>query len=459
LVESIQVNILLVNPKPRVWNAPRVPPLGLGYVAAALERGGHCVKIWDAVVDAVKPDFGAFRLVGATAVTPQVKEAWRVLGEAKSRGALTMIGGPHPTCLPEESIAAGVDFVVRQEGEETGVELAARLEKGGSVSGIAGITHRQDGRIVSEPDREPVRNLDSLAPPAHHLLPELSKYTSPQPLLSRRAPSLGIFTSRGCPFGCSFCFKGVFGRTFRPRSPGNVLAEWELLVRKYGAKEIAVQDDAFNIDVARAVTICRLVKERGLVVPWSTPNGIRADLATLELLTAMREAGCARTAFGVETGNAEVLARLDKRITLGQVEAAFANARKAGLKTMAFFMFGNPCERLEEMEDTIRFAAHLEPDTAQFTLSTPYPGTELREEVMRNGEMLEGDWEGFGHYTSRAFFRMGEVTPGLLRAELPRAYRRFYMRPARMAKMALDLETWKNIGNIAGGAWHLLARG
>jgi len=452
------MKILLVNPRPTAWNAPRVPPLGLGYVAASLEKAGHAVSIWDSAVDREGPALGGFQLVGATATTTQVGEAWSILARAKASGCLTMIGGPHATCLPEESLQEGVDFVLRQEGEETTVELANRLQSGGTPAGIPGLSWNNGSSIVNEPDRPLIHDLDSIPFPAHHLFPSLHNYTSPQPLISRRAPALGIFTSRGCPFGCIFCFKGVFGRSFRARSPENVVAEWEILVKRYGVKEIAVQDDAFNTDEKRALEICRLIIDRKLVVPWSTPNGIRADLATPRLLQAMKDSGCERVAFGVESGNKAVLNSIDKQIDLGEVEEAFRVSRKVGLKTMAFFMFGNPGEGRKEMDDTVRFAIKLDPDLAQFTLATPYPGTRLFEVVRRRGEMLVKDWEDFGHYTSKAFFRMGETTPELLAEQVPRAYRRFYLQPARLARLASSPETWLNLGNMARGAWHLMAK-
>jgi radical SAM superfamily enzyme YgiQ (UPF0313 family) len=265
-------------------------------------------------------------------------------------------------------------------------------------------------------------------------------------------------TSRGCPFGCPFCFKGVFGRRFRPRTPENVVAEWEMLVREHRAAEIAVQDDAFNVDPDRAIRICRLIVKRGLRHPWSAPNGIRADTVSLELFQAMRDSGCERVAFGVEAGSQGMLDVLDKRVTLGQLERAFALARRAGIRTMGFFMVGNPGETSETAEATINFAIFLRPDWAQFTLATPYPGTELFERVRREGKMLVSDWDRYGHYTSDAFFRMGSVTPELVGRAMRKAYRKFYLRPSYAVRRALDPQGLGGLDAVLKGAWHLLAR-
>jgi len=453
------MKILLINPKPKVWSAPRVPPLGLAYIAAVLEDAGHSVQIWDSAVDKREPDFRGFRMVGATATTSQIGEAWRILALAKKTGALTFLGGPHVSSLPKESLAKPcVDYVVRREGEETVVELAAAVAACGSVAGIRGLSHKAiaGAEPVCEADRDQIADLDSLPFPAYHLLPKLGRYGNPQPLLSRRSPAAPIFTSRGCPYGCPFCYKGVFGRTWRARSPENVVAEWEFLVRQLKVKEIAVQDDVFNLDVPRAIRICRLVRERGVTVPWSTPNGLRADCVSEELFSAMRESGCERVAFGVESGSQRMLDSMEKGLTLEQIENAFRLARKAGLATMAFFMFGNLGETRVTVEETIRFAIRLNPDWAQFTVAAPYPGTRLYEIVRSDGRLLVGDWAQYGHYTRKAFFEMGQVGEMLVLNAMKDAYRRFYLRPSYILRQLGRAGTWANMGAGLRGAWHLL---
>lgn len=453
------MNILLVNPKPAVWHAPKVPPLGLAYVAAALERDGHRVRVWDQVVDPVEPRLAGFGLVGATAVTPQIKAAWAFLEKAKAKGAQTVLGGPHPTCLPDESLAIpAVDYVVRQEGEQTVVELARALTRGKPPEGIAGLSCKRDGQPVHSPDRQPVAELDTLSFPAHHLFPDISRYTGAQPLLGRRTRALPLLTSRGCPHDCSFCCKGVFGRSFRIRSPENVVQEWEYLVKRFHVNEIGIQDDVFNFDVDRAIAICRMIVERGLQVPWCTPNGLRADRVSPELFRAMRESGCERVAFGVESGNQGILDSLGKRETLDQIEHAFDLAGRAGLETMGFFMFGNVGEDGSTMDQTIDLALSLKPTYAQFTMATPYPGTRLYDTVRREGRLLVDDWDRYGHYTTRAFFQHGNVTPALVGSRMKKAYRRFYLRIPFAVNFGLRLSTWKNVGAVARGAWHLLAR-
>jgi radical SAM superfamily enzyme YgiQ (UPF0313 family) len=453
------VNILLANPKSSVWHTPKVPSLGLGYIAAVLENDGHAVAIWDAGVEPREPDLAGYDLVGATATTPQVKAAWSLLERAKAAGAVTVLGGPHAACLPEGSLALKcVDFVVRGEGEETVAALARAVSSGESAAGINGLSFWGADGVVHEADRAHVRDLDSLPFPAHHLLSGRHRYTGAQPLLRRRTRSLPILTSRGCPHDCAFCYRGIFGRTFRARSPGNVVAEWEHLATDLGAREIAVQDDVFNYDQTRAIEICRRIADLGLRVPWCTPNGLRADHVSVGLFAAMKSSGCERVAFGVESGSQSVLDALGKRETIAQMREAFGLAREAGLETMGFFMFGNLGENAAAMEETIDLAVSLKPTYAQFTMATPYPGTRLYEAVRREGELLVDDWERYGHYTSQAFFRHGSVTPELVQEKMRRAYRRFYLRLPFAASFGLKLSTWRNIGAVVRGAWHLLAK-
>jgi radical SAM superfamily enzyme YgiQ (UPF0313 family) len=223
-----------------------------------------------------------------------------------------------------------------------------------------------------------------------------------------------------------------------------------------GAREIAVQDDSFNIDRDRAFRICRAVVSAGLRVPWSTPNGIRADRVDGELLEAMRESGCIRVSFGVESGDQGVLDRLGKGETLAQMENAFTLARKAGLRTTGFFMFGNLGEDEGTMESTIRFALAVDPFYAQFTMATPYPGTALYDGVVRDGELLERDWDRYGHYTGRGFFRHGNVTPEGVGRAIRAAYRSFYMRPAAIRRLVGDRGALGRIAEVVRGASHLL---
>jgi len=299
---------------------------------------------------------------------------------------------------------------------------------------------------VHNPPRQLPQDLDRLPFPAHHLY-KIERYTNLQPRtdgLDPHARAYTIITSRGCPYQCIYCSKAVTGNTWRPRSPENVVEEWRKLVVDMRATEIGVTDDVMTLDLPRAKRICQLLIDEGLNrVPWITIHGIRADNTDPELFRLMKAAGCKRVGFGVESGNQQVLDIMRKHQTIDQVRQAFVNARQAGLQTIGFFIFGLPGENEETMEDTIRLALELDPDLANFMIAAPYPGTELYQMVLDEGELFSHDWRDYAIHDEKARFAMGEVTAELVERKWHEAYRRFYLRPSRMLRKGLTAEFWR----------------
>ncbi|HJX39755.1 MAG TPA: radical SAM protein [Anaerolineae bacterium] len=461
------MRVLLVSPRPQTWSSRRHIPLGLGYLASILEREAHDVFLWDGSVEEEPlSDLlvgQPFDIVGISSVTPLIHEAWEAARQAKTQHSITILGGPHPTLMPDESLEQPqVDLVVRGEAEETIVEIVQALHNdlgqadpdmgqrhftGTAWTEIAGLSFRNgQGAIVHNPPRQPPHDLDQLPFPAHHLY-KIEKYTNLQPRtdgLDPHARSYTIITSRGCPYQCIYCSKAVTGNTWRPRSPENVIEEWRKLVVDLRATEIGVTDDVMTLDLQRAKRICQLLVDEGLNrVPWITIHGIRADNTDLELFGLMKAAGCKRVGFGVESGNQRVLDIMKKHQTIDQVRQAFANARQAGLQTIGFFIFGLPGENEETMEDTIRLALELDPDLANFMIAAPYPGTELYQMVLDEGELFSHDWRDYAIHDEKARFAMGEVTAELVERKWHEAYRRFYLRPSRLLRKGLTAEFWR----------------
>jgi radical SAM superfamily enzyme YgiQ (UPF0313 family) len=438
-----------------------------------LERAGHQVQIYDAVVED-EPlgdvlDRVKFDVVGITSTTPLINEAWEAVREAKTHGAVTILGGPHPTLLPDESMQRPeVDLVVRGEGEDAIVEIVSNLESRlthhvsrftphtspqsfESViwSQIAGLSFRDEsGEIIHNPLRPLRKDLDSIPFPAHHLF-KIERYANLQPLtdgLNPRARAYTIVTSRGCPYNCIYCSKAITGRIWRPRSPENVVAEWRWLVRDLRATEIGVTDDTMTLDTERAKTICRMLITEGLnTVPWITIHGINARNTDEELLRLMKQAGCKRVGFGVESGNQSVLDSIKKQQTVDDVRKAFANAKKAGLETMGFFIFGLPTDTEETMEDTIRLALELDPELANFMIAAPYPGTEMYDIILQEGYLFSHDWRDFAIHDEKARFEIGDLTAELVERKWREAYRRFYLRPSRLWRRATSPDTWRRL--------------
>ena len=414
------MRVALINPKFRLPIDTRTTPhLGLAYLAAMSEQRGDEVVIFDADVESkpvsefvqeFKPD-----LVGITANTPQVKQAWRTARAIKDvHDCLVVLGGPHVSVLPEESCEKPyVDVVVRGEGEEAWIDISNRLEAYLNDQPVyqtqaflhpeqeifkecLGVTFKtSDGRIHNNPDRTPIADLDSLPWPAYHLF-KMEHYTNLQPATDHvdGARSFSILTSRGCPYRCTFCSQSIMPIKWRSRSPESVLAEWKHLVEDLGAQEIGVLDDSANIRVKRLEELASsLIEQKLNHVPWIFVNGIRANLASKELLSLLKNAGLKRTAFGVESGDPEILRSIDKKVDHDTIRQAFKNAKEIGLETIAFMIIGLPGETRETMQRTIDFAIELDPVIANFSMMTPYPGTKVYEIVKRQGRFLINDWE------------------------------------------------------------------
>lgn len=466
------MRVALINPRFRLPIDTRTTAhLGLAYLAAVSERRGDEVVIFDCDVEKepVTEFIQRFRphIVGITANTPQVKQAWRTAKVIKEvHDCPVVLGGPHVSVLPEESCEKPyVDIVARGEGEDTWIDLCNRLERylqdqpdyhtdaflhpeNEIFKDCLGVTYKtSDGQIHNNPDRPTIADLDSLPFPAYHLF-KMDRYTNLQPATDHvdGARSFSIMTSRGCPYRCTFCSQSIMPIKWRSRSPESVLAEWRHLVEDFGAQEIGILDDSANIRVKRLEEMANLLIENNLnQVPWIFVNGIRANLASKELLGLLKKAGLKRTAFGVETGDPEIMKTIDKKIDMATIREAFANAKAVNLETIGFFIIGLPGETRESMQRTIDFAIELDPVIANFSMMTPYPGTKVYEIVKRQGRFLINDWEDYVFFEQQARYEMGEMTAELVEEMYRKAYRQFYLRPSPIIRRLKTKDFWLNL--------------
>ncbi len=466
------MRVVLINPRFRLPIDTRTTPhLGLAYLAAVSERRGDEVVIFDCdVEDRPIQDFiQEFRphLVGITANTPQVKQAWRTARAIKEvHDVPIVLGGPHVSVLPEESVEKPyVDMVVRGEGEDAWIDISNRVEaflkdqptfstealmhpENEIFKDCLGLTYKtSDGQVHHNLDRPPIADLDSLPWPAYHLF-KMERYTNLQPATDHvdGARSFSILTSRGCPYRCTFCSQSIMPIKWRSRSPENVLEEWRHLVVDLGAEEIGVLDDSANIRVKRLERLAHLLIENRLNhVPWIFVNGIRANLASKELLALLKQAGLKRVAFGVETGDPDILLSIDKKVDMDTIRQAFKNAKEVGLETIGFFIIGLPGETRETMQRTIDFAIELDPLIANFSMMTPYPGTKVYEIVKRQGRFLINDWEDYVFFDQKARYELGDMTAELVEEMYRKAYRQFYLRPGPIWRRVKTKDFWLNL--------------
>jgi radical SAM superfamily enzyme YgiQ (UPF0313 family) len=429
------MKVLLVNPpEPARYvsklTTPVMPPLGLAYLGAVLEKACIPVRIVDMNVLKMLPRdiTGIVRenqpdLLGFTATTSNINIVLIMAGLARENSnAVIVAGGPHPSALPDEVMAdANIDIVVRGEAEQTLLELAS----GKSLAEINGISYKNQGRPVNNPGRPLVAELDSIPFPARHLLPDNSHYWSPG---IKRRPFATILTSRGCPFRCNFCQHYVFGYTWRGRTPQNVMAEIDYLVATYHVRELEFLDDGFTFVIPRAEAICDALISRGYNLRWRCSNGIRVDRVTPALLAKMKRAGCISVAFGVESGDPNVLKQTYKGITLERARQAFRWAKEAGLETTAFFIMGHIGDTKGSMQRTIDFAKELNADYYHFGILVPLPGTEAYAYIKEHGRFLTTNWSNYGQFETPVF-EPENCSPQCIVNMQAKAYRAIAFRP------------------------------
>ncbi|GAK57922.1 predicted Fe-S oxidoreductase [Candidatus Vecturithrix granuli] len=431
------MKILLVVPGKPGFSTEGLQSLGIGMIAVVLNQAGHEVKVRDLTVQPLQSEeFGRLvqqfdpEFVGFTVVTPTANRVYHSLVPEvyQHSNARIVVGGPHPTALPDEALQH-VDYVVRGEGEETILELCTGKNP---QSMIPGLSYKEDGRPVHNPTRPLIKDLDTLPFPARHLFPPLTAY---QGLPSFGKKVIGnLASSRGCVADCAFCDRAIFGRVFRARSAENVVAEWELLVKEHQAQVVTISDDNFTTSPGRIEKICTLLQQKGLhTIPWTCSNGIRVETASYDLLALMKRAGCCSVAFGIESGSQKVLDAMHKNITLEQIRRAVKNARQAGIATLTgFFMLGTPWDTAETMAQTTRFATELPLDYAQFAIATPYPGTRMFAEV--KDFLCDVAYDDYGAHEGVVYFTTPHLGPDAVKAAFHKAYRSFYLRPALMLR-------------------------
>lgn len=396
------MRIALVLPEWRIENP--YPPLGLAYIAAVLEKDGYVVKIFDLTLDRGRSsedksdDIIGFSpdVIGLSVATHNYHNAIKVASYLKiMTGAYIVFGGPHPTIVPEEILKNDfVDFVIVGEGEETFLKICQNLytHKFDDIDGICyklntdhtsesgsgnigDADSEKDRKIIVRKKRAFIKNLDNIPFPARHLLP-LEQYSLEDDFGSKMAT---IMTSRGCPYGCIYCYKGIFGSTYRQRSSENIVEEIKQCRDKFGYKSFYFIDDLFTLNAENVEKMTDLLKKENINIRWQCLA--RVNNAKYSVFKKMKESGCYKIHFGIESGDQNVINGIKKGITLDQVRTAIKMCREIGIKTKGYFMIGMPGDTVDTMNQTLKFASELELDDAMFSVTTPFPGTELWNKI------------------------------------------------------------------------------
>jgi radical SAM superfamily enzyme YgiQ (UPF0313 family) len=402
------MNILLINPyypypkkyyKDKV--APAAPPLGLAYIAAVLNKHGHNVDILDMYlldkntkdlrkhIERKRPD-----LVGVSCnLSFTNSSSLRIARCLKDYDETikVVLGGNHATFLYREILSQNpqVDVIVLHEGEYAFLELVTCLDRDrkskgfGNLGKIDGVAYRDEENRVEKSPQSRLQNLDELPFPARHLLP-MELYGADRGT---------IITSRGCPFGCSFCSTSAYnGRICRFSDPKRVVGEVEIMVKEYNLKRLSFSDDTFTVNKKRVIEICQQISERGLNVKWGC--FARTDTLDEKLLKAMYDAGCDTLFFGIESATQEVQRLIGKNLNLEQARRILILAKEIGFELVESFIIGLPGEMVKTIKNIIGFVKETKPDDVRLNYLKVYPGTNIYNHPEKYGlKILQLNWD------------------------------------------------------------------
>ena len=409
-------------------------PLGLGYIASVLEAEGMEVCLVDCasegydttlnigkdrIVYGLTPDEIRQRivdfkpdLVAVSALFSTLEKRMLMIAEIAKEvdpKIVVVAGGPHVSAFYERIIRnPAVDYCVIGEGEEIMAQLLHALNGSCRFEDIGGLCRRDGGNVVIQSRRSYIENLDGLARPARHLVDMETYFRIGEPQGFRIEENHGLrsvtmTTSRGCPFQCTYCGKGVtWGKSYRTQGVESVLNEMEHLIETYGANHFAFQDDNFTADMERAAAIFDGIVERGFNINWEAPNGLGVNFLNPPLLEKMKASGCDSFTIAVESANDATLRRVRKPNYITLAPPVVEKAKELGITVRGYFMIGFPGETLVEVMQTVDYARRLDLAVASYSLVTPLPGTPLYAECVEAG-MIDQETVDFEDFAFGAF--------------------------------------------------------
>ena len=448
---------LLINPaysygEGNVWKSVGsvMPPLGLAYIGAILEQHGYPVTVKDFQADSqgFENDLNfllteKYDFLGFSATTPQINTALKMARHVKTQrpDVVVIFGGVHPSVMSDEVLAnETVSLVVRGEGEQTMLEIVS----GKPWAEISGMSYKENDKIIHNPNRPLVENLDDLPDPAYHLLP-VEKY-HPTTGAYKQLPAISVLATRGCPSVCTYCHRQL-GKKIRTRSGKRVAAEVKRLHDNYGIKEICFYDDTFTINKNEVYSFIEELKSYKLPITYVCFS--RVDSVDYPLLKAMHDSGCHQICFGVESTNKQILRNIKKGISMEMVTRAVKDTQKAGIEARIALMIGNPGETEETVMDSVSFAIKLEPDLVIFNVTTPYPGTEMFKWADENGCLITKDWDLYD--LKHQVMNLPTLSSKEINKLYTKAYRKFYFRPRYVLKHLLKMRTKNDVMNAFNG--------
>jgi len=447
-------------------------PLNLAGLAAIAENLGHEVKIIDGEIENMslgrmieetadfQPD-----LIGITATTPFYHLATELAQGLKQKinQIPIIIGGSHITILKEEAFYPCFDYAFIGEADGSFPLFLEQYKKGGDISRVKGILFREKGKVRFTGEPEPIFNIDSLPPPARHLL-KMNAYKIGT-LQGGMKNFASIMTMRGCPFRCIFCSRKIFGSRVRMRSPKLVIEEIKSIIDKYNIKHFIFLDDTLTLDRNHILEICDLIEENKLQITFEA--GTRANLVDEEIISRLVRAGLVRLCFGLEAVDENIRRTMKKDVPLESYITANKLTNKYGIETSNSCMIGLPGETIDTIKKTLSFLRDShEIKQANISIAVPYPGTELYEMAKRGDyglKLITEDFSKFRRYNC-ASMQVGDLSPADLIelqnqafASIYLAYWRWKPMLRRSGVIGTLLTFWRLIKTIAKGKFDLIA--
>lgn len=430
-----------------------IPPLGIAYIASYVRSFGYDVEIIDANAEGIDvedlinilsekmPD-----ILGISAMTPTLNVTLKIFNKIKSYNpsTLTVIGGAHASAASKDIITENpaIDIAVRGEGEQIFLNVISAY-KTKCFEHICGITYRnKNNHSIHNPDCPTNLDVNQLPMPAYDLLP-MNKYTLPlhHSGFGKKVPSnpfFMIFTGRGCPMNCNFCAsKSIWGNTVRLKSAEQVVNEIDILITKYNIKVLDIADDIFTINKKRLHDILDLIIKRKYKILFNCSS--RIDTIAEEDIIKLKKAGCYLIRYGVESGNQEMLNKMNKKISLNAILTTINHTKKHGIATSASYILGYPGETKESALQTIRLAKRLKTSVSLFFFAVPYKGTRLYAYAKNNDLIVEKSTDKWIQFPDKPILKTEYLSIDELISLRKKAYKMVYFNIYSMLKKAINI--------------------
>lgn len=418
----------------KIATGHEVPPQPLICLGAFLRQNNFKCKLIDANALGLTMDETVEQIlslspkyIGLTSPTMLISTVGKIAKKIKENDPdiITIVGGPHITALPTETMKLypDIDIGVLGEGEITSIELLNAFKNKLDLDSVKGIIHRKNGDLKITPKRDLMKDIDVLPFPAWDMLPDILKHYQQSAARIDRLPNVSLVSSRGCPFKCIFCSRSVFGNVARTHSADYIIKMIKHFKKEYKVKSISFEDENFVIYRERLIEFCNRLIDEKIDITWDCASNVNA--VNPEILTLMKKAGCWQINFGIESGSQRILNFIKKNSKLENIERALRMAKDAGIVTKGYFIIGHPTETIESIQETINFIKRIPLDVFQMSFMVPLPGAELYTIADKYGE-FKNDWDNMNIWTP-LFIPYG-LTKQELERQYKRAYREFYFR-------------------------------